>query len=40
VQIVRHGRSIPFQAAWVMVPRSLFQQVPNIIAGSHPLTPA
>jgi hypothetical protein len=39
-RIVRHGRSITFQMAEVMVPRTLFQQVLDAIAALQPLPPA
>ena len=39
-RIVRHGRSITFQMAEVLVPRALFQQVLDAIAGLRPSPPA
>ena len=39
-RIVRHGRSITFQMAEVMVSRGLFQQILDAIAALRPLTPA
>lgn len=39
-KIVRHGRSITFQMAEVMVPRDLFQQILDAIAALRPLPPA
>ena len=39
-KIVRHGRSIMFQMAEVMVPRSLFQQILDAIAMLRSLQPA
>ena len=39
-RIVRHGRSITFQMAEVMVPRGLFQQILTAIAALRPLPPA
>ena len=39
-KIVRHGRSITFQMAEVMVPRTLFQQILDAIAALRPLPPA
>ena len=39
-KIVRHGRSITFQMAEVMVPRTLFQQTLDVIAALRPLPPA
>lgn len=36
-KIVRHGRSITFQLAEVMVPRALFQQILDAIATLRPL---
>jgi DDE family transposase len=38
-KIVRHGRSITFQMAEVMVPRTLFQQILDAIAALRPLPP-
>jgi Transposase DDE domain group 1 len=38
-KIVRHGRSITFQMAEVMVPRVLFQQILDAIAALRPLPP-
>jgi len=39
-RIVRHGRSISFQMAEVMVPRRLFQTILRAIAALRPLPPA
>ena len=39
-KIVRHGRSVIFQMAEVMVPRDLFQQILTAIAALRPLPPA
>jgi hypothetical protein len=39
-KIVRHGRSITFQMAEVMVSRGLFQQILDAIAALRPLPPA
>ncbi len=39
-KIVRHGRSIMFQMAEVMVSRGLFQQILDAIAALRPLPPA
>ena len=39
-RIVRHGRSIVFQMAEVMVPRGLFQSIVTAIAALRPLPPA
>ena len=39
-KIVRHGRSITFQMAEVMVPRGLFEQILSAIAALRPLPPA
>jgi len=39
-KIVRHGRSITFQIAEVMVPRELFQTILSTIAALRPLPPA
>ena len=39
-KIVRHGRSIIFQMAAVMVPRALFQTILSAIAALRPLLPA
>jgi hypothetical protein len=39
-RIVRHGRSIAFQMAEVMVPRDLFQTILGAIAALRPLPPA
>ncbi len=39
-KIVRHGRSIAFQMAEVMVPRAMFQQILDAIAALRPLPPA
>ncbi len=39
-RIVRHGRSITFQMAEVMVPRTLFQQIRDAIAMLRPPPPA
>ena len=36
-KIVRHGRSITFQMAEVMVPRGLFQGILDAIAALRPL---
>jgi len=36
-KIVRHGRSITFQMAEVMVPRDLFQKILGAIAALRPL---
>ncbi len=38
-KIVRHGRSITFQMAEVIVSRALFQQTLDAIAALHPLPP-
>ena len=38
-KIIRHGRSITFQMAEVMVPRSLFQQMLAAIAALRPVPP-
>jgi hypothetical protein len=38
-RIVRHGRSITFQMAEVMVPRGLFQIILGAIATLRPLPP-
>jgi len=38
-KIVRHGRSITFQMAEVMVPRALFKQILDAIAALRPLSP-
>jgi hypothetical protein len=38
-RIVRHGRSISFQMAEVMVPRGLFQTILDAIAALRPLPP-
>ena len=38
-KIVRHGRSITFQMAEVMVPRALFQKILAAIAALRPLPP-
>jgi hypothetical protein len=38
-KIVRHGRSIAFQMAEVMVPRALFQQILDAIAALRPEAP-
>jgi len=40
VKIVRHGRSITFQMAEVMVPRALLQKILTVIAALRPLSPA
>jgi len=40
VRIVRHGRSIAFPMAEVMVTRALFQQVLDAIAALRPSSPA
>ena len=39
-KIVRHGRSITFQMAEVMVPRGLFQRILTAIAALRPLPAA
>jgi hypothetical protein len=39
-KIVRHGRSVIFQMAEVMVPRDLFQTILSAIAALRPLPPA
>jgi hypothetical protein len=39
-RIVRHGRSITFQMAEVMVPRDLFQNILDAIAALRSLPPA
>ena len=39
-RIVRHGRSVIFQMAEVMVPRRLFQQILAAVAALRPLPPA
>ena len=39
-KIIRHGRSITFQMAEVMVPRALFQKILAAIAALRPLPPA
>jgi len=39
-KIVRHGRSITFRMAEVMVSRGLFQQILDAIAALRPLPPA
>ena len=39
-KIVRHGRSITFQMAEVMVPRGLFEKILSTIAALRPLPPA
>jgi hypothetical protein len=39
-KIVRHGRSIAFQMAEVMVPRDLFQKILGAIAALRPLPAA
>ena len=39
-KIVRHGRSIMFQMAEVMVARALFQKILAAIAALRPLPPA
>ena len=36
-KIVRHGRSVTFQMAEVMVPRQLFQKILDAIAALRPL---
>jgi hypothetical protein len=38
-RIVRHGRSIAFQMAEVMVPRALFGQILDAIAALRPMPP-
>ena len=39
-KIVRHGRSITFRMAEVMVPGALFQKILTAIAGLRPMPPA
>jgi hypothetical protein len=39
-RIVRHGRSITFQMAEVMVPRGLFEKILSAIADLRPMPPA
>ena len=39
-KIVRHGRSIIFQMAEVMVSRDLFREILTVIAALRPLPPA
>jgi hypothetical protein len=39
-RIVRHGRSVAFQMAEVLVPRGLFQQILAAIATLRPLPSA
>jgi len=39
-RFVRHGRSISFQMAEVMLPRGLFQTILGAIAALRPLPPA
>ena len=39
-KIVRHGRSITFQMAEVIVPRGLFEKILSTIAALRPLSPA
>jgi hypothetical protein len=39
-RVVRHGRSIIFQMAEVMVPRGLFQTIVGAIAALRPLPTA
>jgi hypothetical protein len=39
-KVVRHGRSVTFQMAEVMVPRELFQQILAAIATLRPRPPA
>ena len=39
-KIVQHGRSITFQMAEVMVPRTSFRQIRDAIAMRRPLPPA
>ena len=39
-KIVRHGRSITFQMAEVMVPRGLLEKILSTIAALRLLTPA
>ena len=39
-KIVRHGRSVVFQMAEVIVPRDLFQKILAAIAALRPLPPA
>jgi len=38
-RIVRHGRSITFQMAEVMVPRGLFKKIVSAIGALSPLQP-
>ena len=38
-KIIRHGRSVAFQMAEVMVPRALFCQILDAIAALRPLPP-
>jgi len=38
-RIVRHGRSITFQMAEVMVPRGLFKKILSAIGALSPLPP-
>jgi hypothetical protein len=40
VKVIRHGRSIAFQMAEVMVPRALFRQILDAIAALRPSPPA
>jgi hypothetical protein len=37
VKVVRHGRSITFQMAEVMVPRAMLQNILNAITAPRPL---
>jgi hypothetical protein len=39
-RIVRHGRSVIFQLAEVIVPRTLFQEILGTIAALRPPPPA
>jgi hypothetical protein len=39
-KIVRHGRTVIFQMAELMVPRNLFQQILTAAASLRPLPPA
>ena len=39
-RIVRHGRSITFQMAGIMVSRDVFQQILDAVAALRPLPPA
>jgi hypothetical protein len=38
-KIVRHGRSITFQVAEIMVPRTLFRQILDAVAALRPFRP-